>query len=173
MTMQAEELSRRLLDAWNARDLGEFGALLHDEVRWYDCGMPEPPAVGRPAVLAFAESLFRAFPDFTYEIREPICVSPDGNRCVFAWQITATASGWLRPPGFAPTGQRISFPGVDILDARYGLITNVETYFDAVAAAEQLTRMRLRPKPGSLQEKALVAAQRVRAMWLRRRRSSI
>lgn len=153
---------------WNARNLEEFGALLHDDVRWYDCGMPQPPAVGRAAVLAFAKSVLEAFPDFTYEIREPTCLSPDGNRCVFAWQITATASGWLRPPGFAPTGRRISFPGVDILDARDGLIQSIETYFDPLAAAEQLTGMRLRPEPGSLKEKVLVAVQRMRARWLRR-----
>lgn len=173
MLTQAEDLSRRLLDVWNARDIEGFTALLHDDVRWYDCGMPQPPAVGRSEVRAFAASVLEAFPDSMYQIREPICVSADGTRCVFAWQITATASGWLRPPGFAPTGRRVSFPGVDILDAKDGRIGSIETYFDAAAAAEQLVGMRLRPKPGSFQEKLLVAAQRVRAAWLRRRRSSV
>jgi steroid delta-isomerase-like uncharacterized protein len=169
--MQAEVVARRLLDVWNARDLDAFAEMLHDDARWYDCGMPEPPAVGRPALRAFASTILTAFPDFTYTIREPICVSADGTRCVFAWQINATASGWMRPPGFAPTGRRVSFPGVDVLDVRDGRISSIETYFDAAAAAEQLAGMRLRPKPGSIQEKILVAVQRLHARWLRRRAS--
>ena len=171
--MNAEELSRRLLDVWNARDMDGFIALLNENVRWYDCGMPQPPCIGRAAVRAFAESVIAAFPDFTYQIREPVCVSGDGTRCVFAWQITATASGWMRPPGFAPTGRRVSFLGVDVLDAKDGRIVSIETYFDAAAAAEQLAGMRLRPKPGSFQEKILVWLQRARAAWLRRRTSSV
>ena len=153
---------------WNARDIDGFMSLLADDIRWYDCGMPQPPAVGPAAVRAFAESVIAAFPDFNYEIREPVCVSGDGSRCVFAWQITATASGWMRPPGFAPTGRRVSFPGVDILDVKGEKIVSIETYFDAAAAAEQLSGMRLRPKPGSFREKVLVALQRMHAAWLRR-----
>lgn len=167
MQSEAEGLARSLLDAWNRRDIDGFAALLHEDVVWYDCGMPSPPARGRDAVRAYSASVIEAFPDFTYEIREPVCVSADGNRCVFAWQITATATGWMRPPGFAPTGRRVSFPGVDILDANDGRIVSVESYFDVAVAAEQLSGLRVRPKPGSVHEILLVGAQRLLAAWLR------
>ena len=38
-----EEVSRRLLTAWNDRDVEGFRALLADDVEWYDPAMPEPP----------------------------------------------------------------------------------------------------------------------------------
>ena len=167
MTSDAEPLARRLLEVWNARDLDAFMAMLSEDIRWYDCGMPNPPAIGHAAVRAFAETVLQAFPDFAYEIREPVCTSDDGARVVFAWQITATASGWFKPPGFAPTGRRVSFPGVDVLDVRNDKIVNIETYFDAIAAAEQVAGMRLRPRPGSLREKFLVILQRIGAAWTR------
>ncbi len=73
---------RALLDAWNARDLAAFGALLASDVYWHDLGMPHPPAIGREAAVRFVESALTAFPDFTHEIRGPICVSEDGRHSV-------------------------------------------------------------------------------------------
>ena len=41
-----------------------------------------PPARGLSETQAFAEAALRVFPDFTYEIREPLCVAADGTRRV-------------------------------------------------------------------------------------------
>lgn len=164
----ATTLAMDLLDSWNKRDLGRFRSLLADDVTWYDPGMAAPPARSADAALAFAKTVLAAFPDFMYTIREPMCASKDGTRCVFPWRITATHSGWMRPPGFAPTGQRVEIEGVDVLDSRSGKIVRIETYFDALPAAEQLLRLRLRPAPGSMRERIVVGVQSLRAGWLRR-----
>lgn len=126
------------------------------------------PAEGKEAVRRFSETVLAAFPDFTYTVREPICISADRTRCVFPWRIRATHSGWMIPPGLAPTGQTAEFDGVDLLDCSNGKIMRIETYFDAVPAAEQLLRLKLRPSPGSLTERAMALMQRGRAAWLRR-----
>ena len=81
MPPNAKALADQLLEAWNARDIPQFVDLLAEDVEWYDPAMPQPPARGRSEVQAFAKALLRAFPDFRYEILEPVCEAPDGSRC--------------------------------------------------------------------------------------------
>ena len=158
-----------LLDAWNARDFDRFTALMTPDVYWHDLGMPTPPAIGRDAVRRFSESALRAFPDFRYELRGPICVSDDGQTCVVPWTITATNLGRLDPPGFAPVGRVVRFDGFDYFEFRDGLVSRLETRFDPADPIEQLLGVKLRPRPGSMMERVLVLLQRVAAFWRRRR----
>ena len=168
MVQEPTEILYALLDAWNARDLPRFLDLLTPDVEWYDLSMPDPPARGREAVGAFSEAVLRAFPDFQYTIKPPICVAPDGSRCAVHWRITATHLGYLTPPGFAPTGRRTSIDGVDLLDFRGGQVSRVLTLFDPFLGAEQLLGIRMRPRPGSIRLRVLVLVQRLIAAWLRR-----
>ena len=161
------EVAQRLLEAWNARNLDAFVALLADEIEWYDPAMPQPPARGRAEVRAFAEAMLKAFPDFRYEIQPPICTAADESRCAIVWKISATHQQPLRPPGYAPTGRKASFEGVDVLDIREGQVTRILTAFDVLAAAEQLLGMKLRPTPGSWRARVLVGIQHVLA-WVAR-----
>ncbi len=156
-----------VMAAWNARDLDNFTALLTPDVYWHDLGMPSPPAVGREAVRRFSESVLRAFPDFRYEIRPPICIAEDGSRCVVPWTITARQTGFFDPPGFAPTGGSVRFDGLDYLEFRDGLISRIETRFDPADPIEQLYGWQLRPAPGSWRERGLVWLQRAHAAWTR------
>jgi predicted ester cyclase len=126
------------------------------------------PAVGREAVREFSESVLRAFPDFRYTIRYPMCFAADGSRCAVPWLITATNLGPLDPPGFGPTGKRTEFHGVDLLEFQGRKVKRIDTYFDATKPAEQLLSL-TRPQPGSRLERVLVRLQRIRAAWLRRR----
>jgi len=87
-----------LLAAWNARDLDAFVALMTDDVYWHDLGMPNPPARGRLAVRAFAESALQAFPDFHYVIRAPICVAADNGSCLVPFTLSATHTAMLSTP---------------------------------------------------------------------------
>jgi steroid delta-isomerase-like uncharacterized protein len=164
---QPRSIVDAVLDAWNARDLDRFTSLLTEDVYWHDLGMLHPPAVGRDAVLRFSETVLRAFPDFHYEIRHPICVAEDGTRCVVPWTITATNSGPYDPPGMAPTGRRVRFSGFDYMELRNGKVARIETRFDLADAVEQLLGICLRPPAGSLRERCLVWAQHALAAWVR------
>ncbi len=166
----AEDIVQRLLAAWNARDLETFIDLLSEDVEWYDPAMPEPPARGRAAVKAFAESVLHAFPDFEYKISPPICTAADGSRCAVVWRISATHLHPLRPLGYAPTGRTANIEGVDVLDIHEGKITRILTVFDPVPAAEQLLGMRIRPVPGTWRARCAVATQRVLAYLARRKK---
>jgi len=167
----AVDVAHRLLDAWNARDLDKFVALLSDDVEWYDPAMAQPPARGRAAVREFCEAVLEAFPDFTYDIDGPICTAADDSRCAIVWRVSATNKGALRPLGYAPTMRRATFEGVDVLDIRDGRITRIRTAFDPVLAAEQLLGMPLRPMPGTWRGRIAVTIQRILA-WKARRADS-
>ena len=161
-----------MADAWNAGDLDHFLEFLTDDVEWNDPAM-NAPAKGRAAVEQFARSVLRAFPDFEYAIRHPICVAADCGRCAVPWRITGTHRDYLDPPGYAPTNRRAVFQGVDLLEFRGLQVYKIETLFDVVPPAEQLLSMTLRPPVGGVREWLAVMVQRVRAFWLRTVRKDV
>ena len=125
------------------------------------------PAVGPDAVRKFSESILRAFPDFSYRIREPICVAQSGSRCVVPWEITATHTGYFDFIGFAPTHQVITMQGVDVLEIKGMKVTRIDTLFNVLPAVEQA--LRLRPfVQSSVSRVVILWFQRCRAYWLRR-----
>jgi predicted ester cyclase len=167
---EAERVVQQLVASWEARDLEGLIEWLSVDVEWYDPAMPDPPARGRTAVRAFAEAVMRAFPDFRYEILPPICHAEDGSRCAVKWRIAASHVGSLDPPGYAPTGRRAEFEGVDLLEFEGDRVRRILTAFDPLPAAEQLLGMRLRPVPGTWPGLLAVRVQRVLAWWARIKR---
>lgn len=166
---EAERVVKRLVASWDARDLDALVDCLSDDVEWYDPAMPDPPARGRTAVRAFAQAIIRAFPDFRYEILPPICYAADGSRCAIKWRISASHLASLDPPGYAPTGRRAEFEGVDLLEFEGESVRRILTAFDPLPAAEQLLGLRLRPTPGTLRGFVMVHVQRL-AAWRARRK---
>jgi len=166
-----EAAIRALVDdltrAWNDRDLNRFIGFLDESIVWDDPAMLYGPAIGRTGVRKYAESILRAFPDFSYSIREPICIAPSGERCIVPWEITATHTGSFDPPGFAPTNQTIKIQGTDVLDLKDLKITRIDTYFNVIKAAEQALRIRPFPK-GGMRKRIILWLQRRRARRLRR-----
>jgi len=161
-----EALVERMVVAWNGHDIPGFLQLLTEDVVWSDPGMPEP-ARGRGAVQDFCRNIQRAFPDFHYSVRRPVCVSADCLQCAIPWRITATHLAEMSPPGFAPTGRRAELEGVDLLEFADRRVRRIESHFNPVVPAGQLLSLRLIPSPGSLGERLLVRLQRSRAWWLR------
>ncbi len=164
---QTAKVVEDLLQAWNARDLDRFVSFLAEDVSWHDLGMLHPPEVGRAAVHRFSELVLRAFPDFTFTLRGPVCFAPDGGSCCVPWTITATNAGPYEPPGLAPTGRKLRFDGFDYVVFRDGLISRIETRFDPAEVSTQMMGVDIRPAAGSFAEWCFVRVQRVMAAWLR------
>jgi hypothetical protein len=112
-------------------------------------------------------ALLRAFPDFRFEIRPPICVSSDGTRAAVAWNITGTHLHPLSPPGYAPTNRAVCVEGVDIIDIAGSKVSHISTFLDVRIPAGQLLGLSFRPPPASIRERVLVVVQRVCAAWAR------
>ena len=162
-----EKLVEDLVSAWNEQDLSKILACMTEDVIWDDPALPSP-AEGKEEVKQFCEVVLRAFPDFHYKIRNPICVDEGYSRCAVPFRITATNVGPMDPPGYGPSGKSVEFEGLDLLELRDGVISRITTYFNIVAVAEKLLAMQVRPPVGSRSERVLVWFQRVRAGWIRR-----
>jgi len=156
-----------IVSAWNDRDLERFIGHLDQDVVWSDPAMLYGPVTGRDAVREFSESVLKAFPDFSYRVREPICVAQSGSRCAVPWVIKATHTGRLDHLGFSPTNQVITMQGVDVLELAGGKVTKIETYFDVLPAVEQALRLKPFAECGVARTMTLWL-QRGRAWWLRR-----
>ena len=78
----------------------------------------------------------------------------------FWWRGRATNTGPIDPPGLPPTGKRVEFEGADFHEYRDGKVARLRIVFDMADLSRQ---MGLMPGRGSMAEKALVAAARLRA----------
>ena len=169
MTMN-EEKTRPIVDdlvnAWNSRDMNRFISHLDEAVVWDDPAMLYGPVKGQVAVQAFGESVLRAFPDLSYRIREPICISRSGTRCAIPWEIRATNTGYFDFLGFAPTRQAIAMQGVDIIEIQGVKVTRIDTIFNVLPALEQVLRLKPLSK-SSFARTVVLRLQKCRASWLR------
>jgi predicted ester cyclase len=101
------EVFERAVAAWNADDLATYLDLYDERIVLHGYS-PEP--LGKGEVRAFYEGIFAALSDIALEIHE---VVEDGDRLGCRFTMRGTHTGELA--GIAPTGRRVSQPGVTIL----------------------------------------------------------
>jgi steroid delta-isomerase-like uncharacterized protein len=142
--------------AWNSHEPERLFALMTDDIVYDDAGWPtrmRGPAEIRP----FLESIWRALPDLRFEVLEGPYVVPGRPKAATHWRGTATFTGPLDPPGFAPTGERAVFEGVDLHEYRDGRLARLRIVFDLMDLTQQIGIL---PERGSRGERTLVAMQR-------------
>ena len=159
------EVLMRSLERWNAADIEGFLDCLTDDIYWDDPPMPSP-ATSKNEVRRWAVTARNAFPDMRFKF-EQLFRGEDHTYAV-KWTASATWLGKLDPPGFAPNGRHIEFPGVDVLRFRDGKICHIQTFFDSVKMAEKIGMIPKRPSPGSVAEQISVGLQRVVARFQRK-----
>lgn len=159
---------RRFVEDWvGAIGRGDIEALLAkctDEVRFKDPAYPEP-FVGKAAVREILSAIFVAFPDMTFRLLGDPFLTLDGVRAGIRMEITATMSGPLDPPGFAPTGTPIRVDAVELYEFRDGLASGIELIFDMLDLGRQIGAA---PEAGSAADRLGVRMQRRKAKRLRR-----
>jgi steroid delta-isomerase-like uncharacterized protein len=109
--------------------------------------------------------LFKAFPDFTFEI---VDIAASGDRAAVRWRATATFNGTAKFEGLAPNGARVEIEGCDMLSIEDGEIVDNQAYMNGMELAQQLGVV---PPQGSVGEKAvtgLVNARTAAADTIRR-----
>jgi glyoxylase-like metal-dependent hydrolase (beta-lactamase superfamily II)/predicted ester cyclase len=107
-------------------------------------------AVGPNGVRDYFTDFFAAFPDFALEVRSTVT---EGDRTAVHWTATGTHLGVLW--GVEPTGSRVAFEGIDLLEVRDGLIVRNDAVADTLSIARQLG---LVPPAGSPTEARLFSA---------------
>jgi glyoxylase-like metal-dependent hydrolase (beta-lactamase superfamily II)/predicted ester cyclase len=147
---RAESVARRYFEAIGARDLDAAVALWadggHDNVRGQaDVTAPD-------GVRAFLGELLDAVPDLRFEV---ISTTTEGDRCAAQWRLSGTFAGPGSLSGIAPTGDRVTMEGVDIVTVRDGLIQGNDAFPDSIALPRQIGMI---PPSGSRADQRLTGA---------------
>jgi steroid delta-isomerase-like uncharacterized protein len=153
------EFGDRYLAAWNAHDPDAVAACVAEDIVWEDPALPEA-ARGRPEVAEFVRASATAFPDYRFSEPGAPAIGDEGRVAYVPWRMTATNTGPIDPPGFAPTGRGFEVEGVDLWRFRGGLIWRYRAVYDFAGMARQLG---LLPDRGGLAERGIVRIQRLRA----------
>ena len=143
--------------AWKSHQPERLFELMTEDIVYDDSAWPTTMR-GQADVRVFLESVWRAFPDLEFEMTDGPFLHPTAAKAAFHWRGTGTQTGPLDPPGFAPTGKRIEFEGVDLHEYREGKVSRLNIVFDMMDVARQLGTL---PRAGSRAEKAVATAQRL------------
>lgn len=158
----------RFVEDWvggvNGGDVDSLLAACTEDVKFKDPAYPEP-FVGKAAVREILSAIFGAFPDMTFRLVGDPFLSLDGSRAGIRMEITATMSGPLDPPGFAPTGAPIRVDAAEFYEFRGGLASEIELMFDMLDLGRQIGAA---PEVGSVADRLGVRMQRRKAKRLRR-----
>jgi len=97
-------------------------------------------------------AMFRAFPDYRFEILEVIA---DEERAAVRWRATGTFDGEGRFEGLDPNGSSVDIEGCDVVEVRDGRIVDLNAYLNGAEMARQLGAL---PPARSPAEKAMFGA---------------
>jgi steroid delta-isomerase-like uncharacterized protein len=158
-TEWVEEFAERWLAAWNSHEPDRLLELMTEDITYEDSAWPQPMR-GHADVREFLGSTWRAFPDLAFERVGSALIAPAGLRAAFWWRGRATNTGPIDPPGAPATGARVEFEGADFHEYRDGKVAGLRIVFDMADVARQLGML---PARGSLGERAMVLAQRLKA----------
>ena len=98
------------------------------------------------------ETLFRAFPDWKFEILNLVA---EGERAAVEWRATATFDGDARFEGLEPNGAKLDIQGCDMVTIRDGRISRIDAYASGTEIARQLGAL---PPQGSVAERGMTGA---------------
>ena len=149
----------------NEHDVRHIPTLFTEDIEFRDNAWPETIR-GHAEMERFLTAVWRAMPDFHFELLEGPYLDDGGRRAAARVRARGTATGRFDPPGFAPTGTQLStefggfyeFEGERVRRAR--IIINMNDIGIQLGAA---------PAPGSPGERVMVAMQRVNAWRMRKR----
>jgi steroid delta-isomerase-like uncharacterized protein len=135
-------------EALARRDADAMAALWAPDGQEHIAGQLD--AIGPHGVREYFTELFAAFPDFDLTVRSTVA---DGDRTAVHWTAVGTMAGPLW--GLSPTGARVSFEGIDVLQVRDGRIARNDAVVDGMSAARAIG---LLPPAGSGAEQRLFSA---------------
>src|SRR3954451_24830766 len=156
--------TERWMQGRNAKDADALVALIADDLEYTDPLWPETMRTPDD-VRAFTAACWRAMPDMHFTEPLGLFASQSGDAACAPWRMTATLTGPIEPPGFAPTGDRIELDGVDVFELRDGKIARLVTHYDGMNVARQIGVL---PARGSRAEKASAKLQSLMAKRRRR-----
>lgn len=148
-TRSPAQVATAIFDALRRHALDEVAELDHPDVVADFVAIGEYRGV--PAVRAFFEELFAAFPDFDIEV---VQLTADEERAVVQWRSTGTFTG-APFQGIHATGRAIELRGCDVMRVEDGRVVANTIYYDGLGFARQIGML---PREGSPGDKAMTLA---------------
>lgn len=141
--MQSDDVARRYYEAWNRHDAAAIVAVFAQGGTYSDPATEG--ALTGSAIGTYADSLFAAFPDVSFESRDPVC--PGDGMVAAQWVMKGVNSGPFH--GIPATGRAVTLPGADFIHVEDGRIRALRGYFDRRDLVEQLG-LRVAVQPDSI-----------------------
>ena len=160
---RAREIFQRSYELLNEHDPAHVPEIFTEDIVFEDDAAPETIR-GHEDMRRFLGSLWTAFPDFRFELEQGPYLSEDGGVSVNS-RVTGTMEGKLDPPGFLPTGARLSLDYGGFYELEGDRIRRARVILNMNEAAVQLGAL---PGPGTTGEKIAVLAQGLQARLKRR-----
>ena len=127
------EIAKRYFDALSAHDLDAAVACWAPD--GVDRFVGQQELIAPAGVREYFATLFRAFPDFEFEMLE---LTTYRNRTAVRWRARGTFAGPGMFQGFLPNGARLDIEGCDVVQVTDDLITHNDAYVDGADIARQL-----------------------------------
>jgi steroid delta-isomerase-like uncharacterized protein len=153
----ARELGDRWMAAWNNHDVDALLELVTDDVAYDDPAWPET-LHGKDGVRTFFEACHRGLPDMRFSEPVGMFFAEEGARMIVPWHMSATFTGEMDPPGYAPTGDPVELDGIDVWELRGDKVCRYWAYYDAMEIGRQTGIL---PAHGSRGERMAVRLQRL------------
>lgn len=148
-TRSPAEVATAIFEALGRRELDAMAELDHPDV--VDDFVAIGEFRGIPAVRAFFDELFAAFPDFVIEV---VQLTADAERAVVQWRATGTFTG-APFQGIHATGRAVELRGCDVMRIEDGRLRSNTIYYDGLGFARQIGML---PREGSPGDKAMTVA---------------
>jgi glyoxylase-like metal-dependent hydrolase (beta-lactamase superfamily II)/predicted ester cyclase len=145
-----ESTVRRYFQTINDRDLD--GALAMWTTGGYENVRGQVDAQSPEAVREFVAGMLGALPDLHFEI---LSTTTEGDRCAMQWKMTGTLAGPLPFNGIAPTGDTVTFEGIDLVTVHDGSIYSIDAFTDTMTLPRQIGMM---PPLNSSAEQRMIGA---------------
>jgi len=146
----AKTIAKEYFEAVGNRDLETMVGMWEPGGTGYIYGMVDLEVPG--SYNEWFSNLFRAFPDFAFEVLDIIA---SGEQAAVRWRASGTFTGPAKFEGLDPNGARVEIEGVDVLTIREGKIHQNLAYTNGTEMARQLGAM---PPPGSVGEKLMLGS---------------
>ena len=132
MSISPAEVFQHYTDAWNRHDAAGIVATFAAGGTYTD--PTTGGAVGGAGLAAYAQSLWDAFPDLSFEV---LSLTHDDQGLISAeWLMKGTNTGSIM--GLPPTGRSIIVAGADFARVKDGKILSLHGYFDGRAVPRDL-----------------------------------
>jgi hydroxyacylglutathione hydrolase len=145
-----ESVARRYFEAIAARDLDGAVELWADGGR--DNVRGQVDVLAPDGVRDFLGELLEAIPDLDFAV---VSTTTQEDRCAVQWRLAGTFAGPGSLGGIAPTGDRVSIEGIDLLRVSDGLIQGNDAFPDSIGLPRQIGMM---PAQGSRADQRLLGA---------------